>query len=470
MSAIRAIPVIAVLVTTTAVMGAGASKVLAKLSSVQFPHERHARLFDTCDACHGGVRQAGGRTFPDPSFCAACHDGNVQPRIEWSPPTEPPATNLRFDHVEHPAIDCANCHQEPGAERMAVQRAVVGQCTPCHGLEDPHYGSVETDCSTCHLALAEATRLTGGDIAAFPAPPAHAEPGWAERGGHGLQAYEPVEAPAPAGVAAFCIQCHVDAPEQPAIQALQPDSRSLIHEAALQGPTTHRDPDFLQRHGDLVQRTPTECRTCHTSETCLECHIGTPEVARDLLPAGPGRGIGAIVQRAPPASHQGGFRDRHASAAAAAPQTCAGCHVRSDCLDCHRPSAASASPGYHSADFLSRHPSAAYAREGSCSDCHNPMAFCATCHQTAGLVAQRDLGSGYHDAKQFFVVGHGQAARQSLETCVSCHTESDCLTCHSALAGRGFNPHGPDFDAERLRKRNSEVCAACHGTAIPGSP
>jgi hypothetical protein len=84
-------------------------------------------------------------------------------------------------------------------------------------------------------------------------------------------------------------------------------------------------------------------------------------------------------------------------------------------------------------------------------------------------VAQRDLGSGYHDAKRFFVVGHGQAARQSLETCVSCHTERDCLTCHSALGGRRFNPHGPDFDAERLRKRNIEVCAVCHGLAVPGA-
>ncbi|MCA9768685.1 MAG: hypothetical protein KC485_07710, partial [Gemmatimonadetes bacterium] len=66
------------------------------------------------------------------------------------------------------------------------------------------------------------------------------------------------------------------------------------------------------------------------------------------------------------------------------------------------------------------------------------------------------------------LVGHGQAARQSLESCVSCHVERDCTVCHSAQGGRRFNPHGPGFDAERLRRRNPEMCIACHGRAIPG--
>jgi hypothetical protein len=50
---------------------------------------------------------------------------------------------------------------------------------------------------------------------------------------------------------------------------------------------------------------------------------------------------------------------------------------------------------------------------------------------------------------------------------VSCHAERDCLTCHSALGGRRFNPHGPGFDPERLRRRNPQMCSACHGAAIP---
>lgn len=83
-------------------------------------------------------------------------------------------------------------------------------------------------------------------------------------------------------------------------------------------------------------------------------------------------------------------------------------------------------------------------------------------------MAAGPIGRGYHDAKRFFIAGHGQAARQSLESCVACHTERDCLTCHSALGGRRFSPHGPGFDPERLRKKNIEVCTACHGVAVPG--
>jgi hypothetical protein len=79
-------------------------------------------------------------------------------------------------------------------------------------------------------------------------------------------------------------------------------------------------------------------------------------------------------------------------------------------------------------------------------------------------------GIGFHDAKQAFFLNHGQAARQNLESCVACHAESDCLTCHSALGGRRFNPHGPGFDPETLKRKNSQACTVCHGTLIPSGP
>ena len=112
-------------------------------------------------------------------------------------------------------------------------------------------------------------------------------------------------------------------------------------------------------------------------------------------------------------------------------------------------------------------PAAAYARQSSCAACHNAGQFCVSCHKTAGLVASGPLRAGYHDASRFFSAGHGVAARQSLETCVSCHAERDCLTCHSVVGGRRIDPHGPGFDANRMRLKNPEVCTACHGTAIP---
>ena len=165
--------------------------------------------------------------------------------------------------------------------------------------------------------------------------------------------------------------------------------------------------------------------------------------------------------------HGGGWVDRHASDAAAALQACADCHVRQDCLDCHRPGAASGSPGYHRPDFLAGHATAAYSRETSCSDCHNAGSFCASCHQQAGLVSGVSGGSAYHDASSSFVTNHGQAARQSLESCAACHAEVDCVRCHSTSTGR-INPHGPGWEGDDLQEKNPRMCVPCHGTLTPG--
>jgi hypothetical protein len=237
---------------------------------------------------------------------------------------------------------------------------------------------------------------------------------------------------------------------------------------AAQAPPSHQAKDFLERHGTLVRQDASECKVCHTRENCLTCHIGSPQVAAGFFPASSGQAVGMPVRRHAPMSHDGGnYRERHALAAVATPQTCAACHVRSDCLDCHRPGAASGAPGYHAADFLSRHAAEAYSRATSCSDCHSATAFCASCHKNAGLAVDGPLGRGYHDAKRFFLAGHGLAARQSLESCVSCHTERDCLACHSAAGAQRFSPHGPDFNAARMKARNPDMCAVCHGASVP---
>jgi hypothetical protein len=202
----------------------------------------------------------------------------------------------------------------------------------------------------------------------------------------------------------------------------------------------------------------------------MACHAGTPPSAvLALAAAGAGRGSGAVITRERPASHGADFSEQHGPVADARPETCSGCHVRPQCLDCHRPNPADPTPGYHPAGFLGRHPAAAYSRETSCSDCHSTGQFCAGCHVNAGLSAKAPLDAGYHDAKRSFILGHGQAARQSLESCVACHAERDCLACHSALGGRRFNPHGPGFDPATLQRKNSQACTACHGARIPSS-
>jgi hypothetical protein len=359
---------------------------------------------------------------------------------------------------------------------MIVQRAVVQKCLECHALPGSHFDVPSAACATCHVPLSEAPGLTTADIARFPRPAGHDAPNFV-LAGHGKAAAATTARGTPTVAAScatcharnLCIACHVNAPESPVIQALALDARAPEYVATQPVPASHARANFLLAHGKEAQRASATCATCHTRESCATCHVANaPRVIASLPAAGPGRAVGAQPTRRAPVSHTFEFRERHGPEANARPATCESCHARSSCLECHRPGDARPS-GYHPQNFLTRHPSSAYSREANCSDCHNPAQFCQSCHQQSGLTAQARLGrAGYHDAFRGFNLGHGQAARQSLETCVGCHTERDCTACHSAVGGGfRFSPHGPGFNAARARARNPAVCVACHGTAIP---
>lgn len=448
----------------------------------RFDHWQHRAVFPTCVGCHAGAADSRKDLWPDPADCQECHDGTIERTVEWRAPDQPRSSNLRFTHLKHAevvvkaaaadsVVACRTCHIATGTDRMQVRRAVVPNCFSCHGINASHFDAPDTTCATCHLPLVRAVQLTSAAIGKFPAPTSHREPGFAG-GLHGklARASRPVAAScATCHAQDFCAQCHVNALEVPAIQALAADPRSLAIRAALEAPSSHADPAFLRQHGGQVRKRAATCATCHTQESCLTCHVGSPASVQAIRAAP--HGMGAQVKRRRPESHGLDFSKTHAAPASARPQTCAACHARPACLECHRPGAADAPPGYHPAGFLTTHPAAAYNRESSCNECHSQTQFCTNCHVGAGLISPGRLrGIGFHDAKQAFFLNHGQAARQNLESCVACHAERDCLTCHSSLGGRRFNPHGPGFDPGTLRRKNSQACTACHGALIPSSP
>jgi len=454
---------------------------LAQETQDRFHHAKHARLFPQCTSCHPGAQMPQASMWPDPSSCAACHDGRVQPSIAWSPRPASPKL-VRFDHLAHSArlaanqvapAECADCHTDRGTGRMQVQRAVAARCFECHSGRE-HF-SEESECIICHSPLAEMPELSEERVASFPKPPSHDVPGFA-LGGHGRRACpgqggsgKPSSSTcAVCHAQQFCETCHVDGAENECIASLGSDPRSLLHRAKERTPQSHSSASFLTLHGHGLDDARAECGTCHTQSSCQVCHAGTPGVAAGLLSHASRAGAGAQVERKKPPSHHPNFRMTHGPEASADPASCAACHHRAQCLDCHRTAPSAGNPGYHPAGFMARHPAAAYARETSCAECHNPGSFCQTCHESAGLTSSRAiLGAGFHDAQPSFVLGHGPSARMSLESCVSCHTESDCLVCHSAQGGRSFNPHGPGFDAALLRKKAPQMCTVCHGAAIP---
>jgi hypothetical protein len=483
----RVFPIMACAVLAAGVLLASP---LARRATDAFPHEKHARVFPLCTTCHAGVIEPGAAMFPDPSNCAACHDGTTKPTVTWQPRVGPRAGNRRFTHEAHDRaararnpVDsmlirtCSSCHNEAGAQRMSVQHAVIGNCMSCHQLPATHVDAPAEACAKCHVRLTEAPGLTRADVKRFPRPKSHEAPDFVT-GGHGKLAAmgsEARQSPVAATCSTcharnLCLSCHVNAPESPVISALGLDERSPEYVGAVRAPASHVAAGFLRAHGRQAQHETARCATCHTRDSCATCHTAAPPRAVASLPApGPERAPGVQLVRTPPPSHTREFRERHGAEANARPKTCETCHVRSTCLECHRPDGVRQAR-VHPQGFVTKHPASAYSREAKCVDCHNPAQFCQSCHQQAGLVAASRIGPrGYHDAYRGFSLGHGQAARQNLESCASCHAERDCTACHSAVGGGfRFNPHGPAFNVERARSKNPSVCIACHGRVIPG--
>jgi hypothetical protein len=127
------------------------------------------------------------------------------------------------------------------------------------------------------------------------------------------------------------------------------------------------------------------------------------------------------------------------------------------------PDASRRARGFHPPNFVLRHAAAGYGRRLECATCHNTQLFCRDCHRnSAGLGSTGRLGPRYHDAEPIWLLRHGQAARQTLETCTSCHTQRDCMQCHSTLGAFRVSPHGPGFDARGAQRANPQICRACH--------
>ncbi len=448
-------------------MLAATSPLLTQRSPDQFDHAKHAKLFPSCIACHAGAADSTAKLLPDPAVhCATCHDGRDQRTVDWSPRPGPRASNLRFDHQAHPkGADCLACHRDAGAPWMTVRAATPQRCFACHGTRTEHLAQADSTCAVCHSPLAETPpAFTAAQVAHFPAPPSHQVRGYGSDGGHAAAARAGDRSCATCHARDFCAECHVSGTSA-SIAALAQDPRSLAVRVAMQPPASHSRGNFERAHGGQARASIQVCATCHTQPSCTACHATTPTAARNLALVDPRPGHVQDITRTPPSTHRtANWASTHGSLASARPQSCAACHARSDCLDCHRADAATRAGSYHPTGFLASHPAQAYGRQSSCTDCHNTQAFCQDCHRQAGVVASARLQGGFHDSKQAFSLGHGQAARQSLETCVSCHSERDCLACHSSARGRGFDPHGPGFDAERLKKKNPGMCVACHAT------
>ena len=262
-----------------------------------------------------------------------------------------------------------------------------------------------------------------------------------------------------------CAPCHIE-PETPAALAAVAESLQFDH-------AQHREASrgqCLTCHRGAVEADAgpplpgmATCATCHQpwldDLACEACHTSLSRYP--LVP---------VTHQA----HRADFLRRHASESRLDDQRCATCHAQSFCADCHDQKAPFTSDVawpdrtdrafIHRPAYLERHAAEARLDPRSCLSCHSEQS-CSTCHEAVGRgpgglsphpSGWASIGAGGND--------HGAAARRDLLTCAACHGGDGadlCITCHAP--GRpGGSPHGGrDVHGDP----RDQPCRRCHGGA-----
>jgi hypothetical protein len=459
-----------------------------------FPHEKHERLFPLCESCHAGIVTGDARTsMPPEASCRECHNGTDARAVTWQRPQKASGL-LRYSHTEHARqVDstgrsCATCHNVANGTRMQVSRAAPAQCLTCHTHRASEHLGDDNRCATCHVPLTQATGLSAEAVAGLPKPPSHQRSDF-------TSAHAPATPVSSVSCATCharesCSRCHVNAASQPLIAALARDTRVARlmtgKPASYPVPADHQRDAFTREHGAQARETPARCATCHARPSCITCHInssnptvasmptaergGAPGVSLKLMPMR----RRAMLMTSPPEAdtvsqapravrvHDASFRSNH-KAEASSSMSCAGCHEQQFCSNCHT---GEATRRFHAANFIQKHAADSWGRETQCSSCHNTELFCRSCHRESGLASRGRLDVAFHNAQPQWLLQHGRAARQGLQSCATCHAQRDCLTCHSTI-GWGVSPHGAGFKAGRMADRNATQCLLCH-LRVPG--
>ncbi len=206
------------------------------------------------------------------------------------------------------------------------------------------------------------------------------------------------------------------------------------------------------------------CASCHDKtfgqDKCAQCHIKMPGWSSK-----PGQVY----------DHSADWLRRHGTVAKGGSAACSHCHQESSCAECHgrgnpaRPSLLHLDRPdanfQHRGDWLTRHPIEARLDSKTCMTCHS-QPNCASCHERYGLDKISNGGPSPHPPG-WMVKGsgtdHGTAARRDVLSCAACHDRgaaSNCVTCHKS-GGPGGNPHPPGWDS-KLDKNTAPACTPCH--------
>lgn len=137
-----------------------------------------------CDKCHAGEVYKG-----VPLKCSGCHNlqdvhkGSYGERCETCH-TSTKWKTIKFDHDRDTKFPLRGAHKKAKCETCHLDNIYTvklsTKCEGCHGKQDPHKGSLGTNCAKCHNENSWATRVAfDHDITRFPLIGLHAAVGCA---------------------------------------------------------------------------------------------------------------------------------------------------------------------------------------------------------------------------------------------------------------------------------------------------
>jgi hypothetical protein len=311
---------------------------------------------------------------------------------------------------------CNKCHPKVARSRWASERLVprMEDCVDCHPAADnvTLHTPVTDECRTCHGKLKKDERPIRGD---YPRPNIRFSHK-AHQGGH-----------------ASCTECHPRA----AAGLPRGESRDLMG---------MRKCYFCHIRG----KGSTECRTCHLvhRDGKLVTKYKTARLTPPTWLVGPNHGVE--------------WAGQHARTAGADSSMCANCHREKFCSDCH--SGKLRPRNIHPGDWITAHGVSTRLNNPRCRGCHRKQSFCLGCHRRSGVAsdspkhARPEGGAGrYHKGMENRTLM--RRAKHDITTCVSCHSEGSCITCHQRQ-----KPHPPGWSRKcaKVAARNPNACAKCH--------
>ena len=336
---------------------------------------------------------------------------------------------IKFSHAKHVenGAECVQCHKADEST-FASDRILPThtECQSCHEQE------VNETCNFCHTADDNQQALPNPVREVLFSHKKHiADEGMKCETCH--QGLEKTDFASDANnpSMATCNTCHNNVKATNQCEACHTNLATLR-------PASHQVGNFKREHARVMnlRSFDANCQTCHTEESCAECHDGT-----NLTELSSGVKAGLISPR----------------------------RFGND------KSQALAGEAVHSINYKFTHGIEAKGKASDCQTCHREQEFCSDCHMT-GSVALGGVVPTSHEKPGFTLIGvgsgggtHAQLAKRDIQRCMSCHDteggDPTCITCHfdnDGMKSTQAKTHAAGFMKDEKGDWHEDAAATCY--------